>query len=76
VFPDDSQLIEWLEQVIVTGRIHVVLYTVAPTVPFFAGKAIMRCSVGKKIDLYTIAIDEKTIDASASLIKSILKFLN
>jgi hypothetical protein len=76
VFLNDSQLIEWLQQVIITGRIHVVLYTVAPILPFFSEKAIMRCSIGKKTDLYTIAIDEKTSDASDSLMKSILKFLN
>ncbi len=75
VFPNDTQLIDGLQQIILTNRIHVVLYTVAPTLPFFARKAIMRCLVGKKIDVYTIAIDEKTVDASSDLIKSILKFL-
>ena len=75
VFPNDTQLIDGLQQIILTNRIHVVLYTVAPTLPFFPRKAIMRCLVGKKIDVYTIAIDEKTVDASSDLIKSILKFL-
>ncbi len=76
IFPNAPDLTEWLEQIILTNHIHVVLYTIAPTLPYFAQKAMMRTKVGNVIDVYVIAIDEETIDVSNLLLKNISKFLS
>jgi hypothetical protein len=53
----------------------VVLYTIAPTLPFFAKKVMMRCPVGKLMDVYVLSIDEETATILPQLIKNAFKFL-
>jgi hypothetical protein len=74
VFPEDSQLVEWLEQLILTDRIFVVLHTIAPILPFFARKAITRLPVGK-MDVYITDFVSKMMPVPTKLKSSALKFL-
>jgi hypothetical protein len=76
IFPEAPELVEWIEQLVLADRIRVVLYTIAPTLPFFAQKAIMRCAVGKIMDVYVINVDDKIMHILPQLRSSALKFLN
>ncbi len=74
-FKKTPELVEWLEQLILTGRLCVTLSTIAPILPKFAKKAILRVPVGKIMDVYILDIDEKTMNVSSELIKEIINFL-
>jgi len=69
------EVIEWLEQIILTGHLRVTLSTIAPILPRFAKKAILRVPVGKIMDIYVLNVDEKTVSVSSALTKEIIKFL-
>lgn len=74
-FPNTSELVEWLEQLILTGQLHLALYTIAPILPIFAPKAILRVPVGKVMDVYVLNVDEKTTGISPELVHDIIEFL-
>lgn len=74
-FPEGPEFVEWIEQLILTEHVTVALYTIAPTLPFFSPKAIMRCAVGKIMDIYVLSVDSKTVSISPQLMTSALKFL-
>jgi len=74
-FPKSPELVEWLEQLIVTGCLHITLSTIAPTLPIFAQKAIMRVPIGKVMDVYILDASEKKTTVSHELIKDVIKFL-
>ena len=76
IFPEAPELVEWIEQLILADQIRVVLYTIAPTLPSFAQKALMRCAVGKMMDVYVMSIDDKMMHILPQLRSSALKFLN
>lgn len=74
-FPNAPELVEWLEQLILTGRLHLTLYIIAPILPIFAQKAILRVPLGKIMDVYVLSVDEKTMSVSPELVRDIIKFL-
>jgi len=74
-FPEAPELVEWLEQLVVTGRLHITLSTIAPILPIFARKAILRVPVGKIMDVYILSVDEKTMNISPELVRDVVKFL-
>lgn len=74
-FKKAPELVEWLEQMVLTGRLQVALLTIAPVLPKFAGKAIWRVPVGKIMDVYILDVAEKTIDVSSDLIAEVARFL-
>ena len=74
-FEKTHELVEWLEQLILTGRLHVTLAAIAPILPKFAEKAITRVPVGKKMDVYVLDVNEKTVNISSDLINKLVKFL-
>ena len=74
-FKKAPELVEWLEQLILTGRLHIALFTIAPILPKFAKKAIMRVPVGKIMDVYVLDVSEKTVNISSDLVDEVIKFL-
>lgn len=74
-FKKTQELVEWLEQLILTGRLHVTLSAIAPVLPKFAKKAIMKVPVGKIMDVYVLGVNEKTMNVCSDLINKIIKFL-
>lgn len=56
-FKKGTQLTEWLEQVVLTGRICLALYTIAPVLPKFKLKEILRLNVKKIIEVCLLKVE-------------------